>query len=333
MPNIRDIAKKANVSIATVSRIINNDTSFHTTDETKKAVNKAIKELGYIPQRKAKMTNIGCILSIGSEKYSDPFFTTILAACEAEAEKHNVIVSQVRHYSELKNELIFKQFLNSNLKGLIIMEKISNDMLKAIKEKIPHIVYVDYDEATEEVNTVGFDHRSANINAFNHLIDCGYKRIAIIGESSPVTPLDDSIRMSAYREVLRKNNIKYDSTIIKDCKSDLNTCAKQTRELMELNNPPDVIFAGDDTFANIVIAELKRLGYDCPKDIGVMGFNNLALATHINPSLTTIDIPMVDIGKKTIERLIKLMNKEDRDNYKISFQTKLITRESTRRKK
>ena len=136
MSNIRDIAQKANVSIATVSRIINNDPSFHTTEATKKAVNKAIKELKYKPQRKTKMTNIGCILSIGSEKYSDPFFTTILAACEAEAEKNNLIISQVRHYSELKNELIFNEFLNSNLKGLIIMEKLSNDMLNAIKEKI-----------------------------------------------------------------------------------------------------------------------------------------------------------------------------------------------------
>lgn len=331
MPNIREIAKKANVSIATVSRIINNDPYFHTKESTKKAVKKAMEDLNYKPQRKAKLTNIGCILSIGAEKYSDPFYTTILASCENEAEKHNIIFSHVRHYSELKNELILKEFLNSGIKGLIIMEKIPNDMLEMIKKKIPYIVYVDYDETTEEVNSIGFDHRIANTKAFDYLIKCGYKRIAVIGESSPVTSFEDSIRMNAYREVLTKNKIKYDRSLIKDCKSDLNKCVEQTRELMSLDNPPDVIFVGDDTLANATLAELKRLGYDCPKDVGVMGFNNLPIASHSIPTLTTIDLPMADIGKKAIERIIEIMNNNDKKKYKISFPTELIVRESTRR--
>lgn len=331
MSNIRDIAKKANVSIATVSRILNNDPSFKASESTKKAIYKAIRDLNYKPVKKTKMTNIGCIMSIGSEKYEDPFFTTILAACETEAEKNNIIISQVRHYSELKNELVFNEFINSKLKGLIIMEKLPTDMLNAIKEKIPNIVYVDNDESTEEINTIGFDHRIANINAFTYLIENGYKRIGIIGESSPVTILEDSIRMSAYREVLRKNNIKYDPSIIKDCKCDVNICIKQAGELMSMKNPPDVLFVGSDTLASAVIAELKRLGYDCPKDIGVMGFNNLAISTHTNPSLTTVDIPMVNIGERTVKRLIEIMDKKDKDNLKILFPTKIIERESTRR--
>lgn len=331
MANIREIAKKAHVSIATVSRIINNDPAFHTKEATRKAVNKAIEELNYKPQRKVKLTNIGCILSIGSEKYADPFYTNILAACENEAEKHNIIFSHIRHYSELKNELIFNEFLNSGIKGIVIMEKLPSDMLKAIKKKIKNIVYIDYDESSEEDNSIGFDHRIANTKAFDYLVKCGYKRIAVIGESSPVTPFEESIRINAYREVLMKNNIKYDSSIIKDCKSDLNECARLTKELMSLDNPPDVIFVGDDTLANTTIVELKRLGYECPKDIGVMGFNNLSIASHSSPSLTTIDLPMADIGKKAIDRLIEIMNNNDKEKYKISFPTELIIRESTRR--
>lgn len=331
MANIREIAKKTNVSITTVSRILNNDPTFHTKESTRLAVINAVEELKYKPNRKTKITNIGCILSIGAEKYSDPFYTNILASCEYEAEKHNIIFSHVRHFSELQNELIFKEFINSGIKGLVIMEKIPIDMLNKIKKKIPNIVYVDYDETSEEVNSIGFDHRIANTKAFNYLIKCGYKRIAVIGESSPVTPLEDSIRMNAYREVLMKNKIKYDPSIIKDCKSDLNLCVEQTRELMSLDKPPDVIFVGDDTLANATIVELKKLGYNCPKDIGVMGFNNLPIATHSDPSLTTVDLPMVEIGKKAIERLIEIMNNNDKETYKISYPTELIIRESTRR--
>ena len=102
--------------------------------------------------------------------------------------------------------------------------------------------------------------------------------------------------------------------------------------VLMIGNPAGDMEFHKSIYWKILRNELKRLGYDCPKDIGVMGFNNLAISTHINPSLTTVDIPMVDIGQKTVDRLINIMNK-DKDNYKISFQTKLIIRESTRRVK
>lgn len=331
MSNIREVAKKANVSITTVSRILSGDESFHTTKETKKAVFKAIKDLKYVPNRKTKLTNIGCILSITSEKYSDPFFTTILASCEEEALKHNLNVSQIKHFSELSNPLIFQEFINSDLKGLIIMEKIPSDTLDIIKKHIPYIIYVDYDESLEPVNTVGFDHRFADTSVFNYLIDCGYKRIAIISESSPIGDVDDSLRVLAYREVLRKNNIKFDDNLIRDCRCDVDECVKQTNELMKLKNPPDVIFAGSDTLASAVIGELNRLGYKCPKDVGVIGFNNLPISLHTNPRLTTVEIPMQEIGKKAIKRLVELMKGEDSYAEKLSLPTKLIIRDSTRR--
>lgn len=333
MSNIREVAKRANVSITTVSRIINNDPNFHTTPCTKKAVMKAIKDLNYKPNRKVKMTNIGCILSISSEKYADPFFTTILSVCEKEAEKQNIIISQVRHYSELNNPLILNEFINSGLEGLIVMERLPEDMLKTLNKSIPHIINIDYEDAIDNINTVGYDHRFANSKVFNYLIECGYKRIAVIAESSPLESYDNSERLVSYREALRKNNIPYDSELIRDCKCDVDECIKQARELMKLKNPPDVIFAASDSLASATISELQRLGYNCPKDIGVMGFNNLPISTHTNPSLTTLEIPMADIGRKAISRLVELMNNKDNDILKISFPTKLIIRESTRRSK
>lgn len=331
MANIREVAKKANVSIATVSRILSGDDSFHTTKKTKEAVFKAMKDLKYIPNRKTKLTNIGCIMSITSEKYSDPFFMNILSACEEEAQKYNLNLSQVKHFSELSNPLILQEFVNSNLKGLIIMEKIPSDTLEILKKKIPHIIYIDHDESIEPLNTVGFDHRFADMSAFDYLIKCGYKRIGVITESSPFQDIDSSLRLLSYREVLRRNNIKFDEGLIRDCRCDVEECIKQTRELMKLKNPPDVIFAGSDTLAVAVIGELTKLGYKCPKDIGVMGFNNLPISAHSNPPLTTVEIPMNEIGKKAIKRLVELMRGEDQYEEKLSLPTKIVIRESTRR--
>lgn len=333
MANIRDVAKKAGVSITTVSRILNNDPSFKTTEETRNLIFKAIKDLKYTPVTKNNKIHIGFILAETSEKYSDAFCTTILAACEEEAARRNMAITQVRDYSELCNPLMLQDFINGDLKGLITMERLPNDMLETIKKKIPSIVYIDYDEALEEINTVGFDHRFANINAFNYLISCGYRRIGLIVESSPIDPYEESIRLMTYREVLRRNNIKYDGALVKDCACDIDKCIEQTHELMSLENPPDVIFAASDTLASAVLSELTRLGFNCPKDVGVMGFNNNQISLHTVPSLTTTEIPMKDIGKIAIRRLCEVMSSKTNYNLKISLPTKLIVRESTRRVK
>lgn len=332
MPNIRDVAKKANVSIATVSRVLSNDESFHTTKKTKNAIFKAIKDLNYVPNRKIKAIDVGCILSIASEKYSDPFFTNILSACEEEAKKYNLNITQIKHFSELSDPITLQNFVHSNLKAVIIMEKIPENIVRVLNEYIPYIIYVDYDESYQLVNTVCFDHRYADLSVFNYLLDAGYKRIAIIEESSVIESVFESVRVKTYRDVLRRNNIKFDESLVRDCKGDIDECIKQTQELMKLKIPPEVIFVSGDTLAIETLNELIRLGYKVPEDIGVVGFNNLPISKRSNPPLTTVEIPMEEIGKKTIKRLVEIMKGDNLYVQKISLPTKLIIRGSTRRK-
>lgn len=332
MSNIRDVAKKANVSIATVSRVLSNDETFHTTSKTKKAIFKAIKDLNYVPNRKIKSIDVGCILSIASEKYADPFFTNILSACEEEAKKYNLNITQVKHFFELSNPITLQNFVHSNLKAVIIMEKIPENIINILKNYIPYIIYVDYDESYELVNSVCFDHRYADLSVFNYLLNAGYKRIAIIEESSVITSVYDSVRVLTYRDVLRRNNIEYDENLVRDCKGDIDECIRQTQKLMKLDTPPEVIFVSGDTLAVETLNELVRLGYKVPEEVGVVGYNNLPISEHSNPPLTTVEIPMKEIGKKTIKRLVEIMRGDDAYPQKISLPTKLIIRESTRKK-
>jgi DNA-binding LacI/PurR family transcriptional regulator len=164
----------------------------------------------------------------------------------------------------------------------------------------------------------------------NYLISNGYKRIAYIGGASPNISVADSLRTICYRETLRKNKIPYDENIILDCNWDLNLCAEYTKMLLRLENRPDAIFAGSDTLASVILGVIYQMGLTCPKDVGVVGFNNLDSSGHTIPPLTTVDIPTKDIGKIAAIRLLELINNEDDLTLKINLPTKLIVRNSTR---
>lgn len=334
MANIRDVAKKAGVSITTVSRILNGDVDFKTSPQTRDAVNKAIKELNYSPTTKINKMHIGVILPVTGDKYSDPYVTTILQSLEEEAEKRNMAIVQTRNYSELTNPIVFNDFINSDIRGVVCMERLPADIYKKVKAKIPAMIFVDDDEDSDIINTVGFSHAHVAAKVMRYLLDeCGYERIAIIGESDAIQAPEEQMELALYREFLRRRDIKYDSSIIKDCHGDITEAMKITDELMNLKNPPDCIWANCDQIAAAVINELTRLGYKCPKDVGVFGCNNNPIAQHTVPSISTIQIPMKEMGIIAIDRLFYLVHKRDIFPVNVHIPTELVIRESTRKVK
>ena len=115
-----------------------------------------------------------------------------------------------------------------------------------------------------------------------------------------------------------------------DCAWDLDLCAAQTRELLSLPEPPDAIFAGSDSLASVVLGMLYSMGLRCPRDIGVIGFNNINLSSHMIPPLTTVDIPVEQIGIAAARRILDMIQGRRESPCKILFPTKLVKRESLR---
>ncbi len=332
MANIRDVAREAGTSIATVSRILSNDYTFEVTSETRKKVLEAAKKLHYsvkTPKKAQRKIYLGCILALSAEKYSDPFFTSILSAAEEECVNHNALISIVRNYNELENITVLSELCSFGLSGLILMEKLPDEMLQQLKESIPHIVAIDI--PCNEFNCIGFDNFESNLQVMNCLIDHGYRRIAYIGGDSPGVSFENSLRMVAYRDALFSNNIPFDPSIIYNCKWDLELCASYTEKLLSSEKLPDAIFAGSDTLASVILSLMHKKGLRCPEDIGVIGFNNISVSAHMVPALTTVDIPAKDIGVTAVRRLIDLISGKDDRIMKITFPTKIILRDSLRK--
>ena len=332
MANIRDVAEKAGCSIATVSRVLSGDSSFSVRPETREKIFAAVSELGYtIPVRERDRKKIGCVMAITAEKYSDPFFTDILTGIEKECENQGLSIASVRSYNELSSASIFQEFINSDLAGVILMERIPDMLLEQITKYIPHVIFIDNDEDNYLYDGVGFDHRLANRQAMTCLLEHGYRRIALISGSSPNEPLLDSIRLSTYRDTLRKAGLDYDPRLVRDCMWDLDRCAEQAKTLMQLEDPPDAIFAGSDSLASAILSALYSIGIKCPDDVGIIGFNNIELCNYTIPPLTTVEIPKAGIGTVAVQRLKEMMDNPGGERRKILLPTRVIERESLKK--
>lgn len=331
MANIRDVAQVAGVSITTVSRILSGDDTFKVTERTRQKVLDATARLDYRfrPATRKKKVQLGCILALTAEKYGDPFFDGILAAAAEECGRQNAVISVLKNYNDLKKSETLEELTNAGLSGLILMERVPQDVYQQLQTHIPNILFVDNDEFNCYFNGVGFDHAAANWQAMNCLISHGYRRIGIISGGAPNNEsFLNTTRFMIYQEALHRARIPFDEALVKDCGWDLDLCAAQTRQLLSLEDPPDAIFAGSDSLASAILGALYGMGLHCPQDIGVIGFNNINLSAHLIPPLTTIEIPTYEIGITAVQRLMDMIRNGGGMTRKILFPTRLIMRQS-----
>lgn len=328
MSTLRDVAKLAGVSAASVSRVLSKDESFKISDQTRLAISEAVEALNYIyVPKKSKLPKkrIGIILAQSSEKYGDPFFNSILGTIEKECAIHNFSIPVIKNYNELKSEKELQEVLDAKLDGIFLMESLPKTMLKTIQTHIKHIVGID--GSASKFNNVGFDKFKSNVNAMEYLIAKGAKRIAYIGGGSANKTLLKTTKASAYFESLRKNDLNYKENLIFDSQWDIEECAKIARKLLSQKIIPDAIFAGSDTLASVILSIAYELKISVPKDIMVMGFNNIPGSALTIPSLTTVNIPTQKIGVIAVRRMKQIIE-GDTEIYNILVNTNIIERNS-----
>ncbi len=327
MATIRDVAKEAKVSITTVSKVLSNDPSFHASESTRKRIMQAVKDLGYKYAEKKSQIRIGCIMSL-TYSYSDPYFSDILSGIQTYCASHNAFISLIVSYSQLRDAKYDLEKQLQELDGFIITD-LPEGRFEFITSLGKKIVFVD--NYVDSYCNVGFNDIYANQLVMDHLINCGYRKIAYIGGPSDAPDFLSSSRLIVYREVLRRQNIPYDPELIYDCGWDNKLCAMQTKELLTKRPDTQVIFAGSDSLAVVILSQLKEIGMKCPDDIGVVGFNDIMLAGSFSPSLTTVRLPSIEMGELAAEMLIRQIKTNTTLNQQILLPVELKVRESTRK--
>lgn len=334
---IYDIASELNVSPSTVSRALKDHYSIG--KEMIETVKKVAREKGYRPNhiaaslRKNKTNTIGVMISW----INRPFISSLISGIEDEASNAgcNVIISQSHdlYEHEIANA---KALYNSRIGGLIVslaMEtKKYNHFSTFIDNDIP-VVFVD--RVSDELNCdkVIIDNYAAGLMATSHLIEQGCKRIAHFGGAQHRSIYRQ--REEGYLAALRQHNMEIDDDLI------LNGGVLNSEEghrmaerVLGLPNPPDAIFTANDTAAVAVIQYAKGKGIKIPQKLAVIGFNNDPVSLIIDPTLSTVSHPAVDMGKIAARQVLN--RREHKDiitSETITLKTDLIVRESTLRKK
>lgn len=329
LATIEDVAALAGVSIATVSRAINEPTKV--ADETRRRVNEAIARTGYTTNamaRSLRMRRSNMILILAPD-VGDPNFSNILVGLETEASKRGYGVLIGNTQNDATRETDYLRFISSNqADGLILFTGhlpygFGKDTGEA---RLPPMVAVNEPVTDSDIPFVGVDNLEGSRVATEHLISQGHRRIAFIGRK-PGREIN-RLREDGYRAALGGANIAIDPRLIIDGDGTTES-GRAAAELMFVRDalPTAFLCVNDATALGVIIA-LNARRYDLPRQFSVMGFDDISFSSFVSPSLTTMKQPRHRIGEAAMELLLTLLAGEQPQSREVLFRAELIVRNS-----
>lgn len=306
LPTVRDVAKRAGVSVATVSRVMNN--KGYLSEEIKKQVHRAMEELGYVPNQIArsfykKRTNtIGVIIPT----ITHPFFGELVYHVEKYAEQQSLKVLICNSLNDPKIEEKYLQMLLENQVDGIIVGTHNDELDEYGIPNIP-IIAVERFLADKRVSTICSDNFEGGRLATDYLLDRGRRRIVCF--ASPFKqhyPAND--RRTAFVERMEARGLE--PRIVEVSNLDVEATCRIIQQTFEKDKGIDGVFATDDIIASLVIRMLKKMGLQVNKDVDLVGFDGTEIIRKLLPELTTIKQPIETLAKYSVENLLSLIRKE-----------------------
>lgn len=332
---IHDIARILNVDSSTVSRALNN--SPRVTEKTKNRIIAKAHELGYQRNdlasnlRKNKTNTLGVIVP----RISRHFFSSAIAGIEETSYNlgYNVIICQSLEQLEREHNNI-NTLVANRVDGVLVsisMETKNYEHFEGLrKRKIP-FVFFDRHLDIPDTSSVLIDDFQAGFDATEHLIIKGCEKIAHF--SGPMHLEIYKNRCEGYKAALLKHDMEFSEELIFSSRLMEQDGVDNVNKIIELPYKVDGIFSANDVAAISALQQLKRNGYKIPEDIAIVGFSNEAISAVIEPSLTTINQPGFDIGKRAAELLISQITNSNKNfiNEKIVIQASLVERDSSQK--
>lgn len=328
---IYDVAREANVSMATVSRVVNGNPNVK--PSTRKRVLEAIERLGYRPNAVArglaskKTTTVGVIIP----DISSIFFAELARGIEdiATMYKYNIILCNSDQNKEKEIHLI-NTLLEKQVDGIVFMGgAITEDHAGQFKRSPVPIVLAATMDADKEFPSVNIDYQQAVYDAIKSLIDKGHKNIGMVSGSLE-DPVNGYQKYLGYKKAIEDAGLPFNESNIMIGDYTYDSGIEAMENFLKMNEKPTAIFAGTDEMALGVIHGAQDNGYHIPDDFEVIGFDNTRLASMVRPTLTTVVQPMYDIGAVSMRLLTKYMNKEAVAEHVVVLPHRIENRNSTK---
>ncbi|MFZ5753132.1 MAG: LacI family DNA-binding transcriptional regulator [Bacillota bacterium] len=328
---IKDIARAADVSIATVSRVLNNKAD-GITEETKAKIRKAVKELNYRPNAIArglitkKTHTIGLVLP----DISNPFFPEIARGVEDVAKEagYNVFLCNTDDDSKKERGYV-KALRERQVDGIIFTAsalKNSEDITEHVG-KMPFILVDRKPDNLPDAPGVFLDNLKGGYLAAKHLIEKGHREIALI--SGPLQSYNARQRLEGFKKALQEAGIRYKDKLIREGDYKRSGGYRAMEKLLREGVEFTAVFASNDLMAVGVMEMLREKGIAIPEQVAVVGFDNIYLSTVVAPRLTTISQPTYQMGAQAAQMLLTCLQGRELDEKQKVFSPQLIIRESS----
>jgi DNA-binding LacI/PurR family transcriptional regulator len=328
------VAKRAGVSRATVSRVLNNNPNV--SDQMKRRVMKVIDELNYRPSSVARSLRlqtsdiVGFMIPVSLEQtFADSFFSDVMSGI-CDAVSLFSLRLQVFTSSPTGSQAIEQLIESNQIAGVILHDRIEDPIRKVVLENgTPCIVIgtIEDEEDRETFGSVSVDNFGGVYRSVEHLIRSGYRKIAYIaGSMSSLGGGRDRLR--GYQAALQDYGLECKSEYVGVGEFDRGIARQIAERMLETGDRPEAVVCANDLMALGVIGAASKIGLSVPGDLGVIGFNDSAFAKDIDPPLTTVRQPVQEIGYEAAKMLAMMIRGNGIRERHLVLPTQLIVRKS-----
>lgn len=306
---IKDVAREANVSVASVSRVLNGLGGV--TPATQKIVREVATRLNYIPDNAARSLITGRTHTIGAvlpDLYGE-FFSELIRGIDLAARARGLHLLVSSSHDGVADAAAAVRAMRGRVDGMLILsEYVDAAFLEEnLPEKLPAVL-LDSPVKHARYPVLNIDNRAGAIAMVRHLVEAGHQRVAFI--SGPKTNFDAQQREKGYRAAMAKHAPDA-SLVIVDGDFTEESGYRAARELLSKKPHPQAVFAANDMMAIGCLYAFKEAGIDVPNDIALAGFDDILIARYVTPPLSTVQVRIADLGRIALERLAALLNPAD----------------------
>lgn len=306
---IKDVAREANVSAATISYVLNNKESI--SQETKDRVYAAIEKLNYVPNLSARglvsqeSRLIGVVIPQTEDSemlmFNNPFYSEIIGNIEyiARTNGYRVLISGVN-----TDESYLNLAKEHNLDGIIVIGMYPDAFYTQLKNSHIPAVLIDSYCNDHYFDTIKINDRNGTYLATKHLIEKGHRDIAlVVGHMKEFGVMEE--RFMGYRDALKEHNIPVQKSRVLECKVDFDSGIEQANQILQQRSHPTGIVVCADIMALGMIKQFAHKGINIPRDISLIGFDDLSIANYSNPGLTTVHQNIQKKGREAMKMMIE----------------------------
>ena len=332
-PRIKDVAAVASVSVAAVSRYLNKQIELPR--ETASRIDRAVEKLGYRPSIIAQRLSRGKSEMIGlvTSDIAYPFFAAIASSAEEEARRRGYSVIICNTGNELSREIEYIDKLQAqHVDGLIFLTNHFDDgTLRNRLNQCSNLVLVDEDVLGTTAHKIFAENEAGGRIATQHLINAGHTRIAHITGLKGLASVEE--RLGAYRRTMKASGLSVEAGYVQygtynSYDETIESGYLAFQSLWSLSNPPTAVFAAADALAIGFMDAARAHGLSIPRDLSVIGFDDMPFAKLLNPPLTTIRQSATEFGRRSVRRLLSLIDNEVMQGEVERVPVELVIRQS-----